>query len=137
MFVKQDLIQCAEVFKNCNSTQHELITNGIRFVFSMCTAPKKLLAQISIDIDVSLKMPKIKNKFLLINIVFKYVQVQLGYQPDPKDWDWKLVNHTLESVQTLLTPAPEKLLNTVFCNCNKGCTAKCGCKKSEDENSGR
>lgn len=31
--------------------------------------------------------------------------------------------------RTLLPPAPEKLLNTIFCNCKKGCSAKCGCKK--------
>lgn len=34
-----------------------------------------------------------------------------------------------EPIQTLLPPAPEKLLNTIFCNCKKGCSAKCGCRK--------
>lgn len=41
MFEKQDLIQCAEVFKKSNSTQQEVITNGIRFLLSMYRAPKK------------------------------------------------------------------------------------------------
>ncbi|KAG6452699.1 hypothetical protein O3G_MSEX007747 [Manduca sexta] len=50
-------------------------------------------------------------------------------QLDPTDWGWKLVDNTLEPVQTLLSPAPEILLNTIFCNCKKGCSAKCGCKK--------
>lgn len=53
----------------------------------------------------------------------------LGYQLDPTDWGWKLVNNSLEPVHTLLPPAPEKLLNSIFCNCKKGCSAKCGCKK--------
>lgn len=35
----------------------------------------------------------------------------------------------MEPVQTLLPPAPEKLLNSIFCNCKTGCNAKCGCKK--------
>ncbi|CAH0556725.1 unnamed protein product [Brassicogethes aeneus] len=61
--------------------------------------------------------------------VYYQVQVWLGYQLDPTDWGWKLVNNTLEPVQTLLPPAPDKLLNTIFCNCKKGCSAKCGCKK--------
>ncbi|KAJ8982357.1 hypothetical protein NQ317_013108 [Molorchus minor] len=61
--------------------------------------------------------------------VYYQVQVWLGYQLDPTDWGWKLVDNTLEPVQTLLPPAPEKLLNTIFCNCKKGCSAKCGCKK--------
>lgn len=43
MFERQDLIQCAEVFKKTNSTQQEVITNGIRFLLSMYGAPKKLL----------------------------------------------------------------------------------------------
>ncbi|CAH1109501.1 unnamed protein product [Psylliodes chrysocephalus] len=41
MFEKQDLVQCAEVFKNSNSTPQEVITHGIRFLLSMYGAPKK------------------------------------------------------------------------------------------------
>jgi transcription elongation factor Elf1 len=40
-----------------------------------------------------------------------------------------IVDNTLEPIHTLLPPAPEKLLNTIFCNCKNGCNAKCGCKK--------
>lgn len=61
--------------------------------------------------------------------VYYQVQTWLGYQLDPSDWGWKLVDNALEPIQTLLPPAPEKLLNTIFCNCKKGCSAKCGCKK--------
>lgn len=61
--------------------------------------------------------------------VYYQVQVWLGNQLDPKDWGWMLIDNALEPVQTLLPPAPEKLLNTIFCNCKKGCNAKCGCKK--------
>ena len=39
------------------------------------------------------------------------------------------MNNILEPIQILLLPAPEKLLNTIFCNCKKGCSAKCGAKK--------
>ena len=61
--------------------------------------------------------------------VYYQVQVWLGNQLDPEDWGWKLVDNTLEPIQTLLPPAPERLLNTIFCNCKKGCSAKCSCKK--------
>ena len=27
-------------------------------------------------------------------------------------------------------PAPESILETIFCNCHKGCTAACGCRKN-------
>ncbi|CAG4961221.1 unnamed protein product [Colias eurytheme] len=111
MFEKQDLIQCAEVFKKSNSTQQEVITNGIRFLLS-CLPPTSVAAH---------------QHFFR---VYYQVQVWLGYdQLDPTDWGWKLVNNILEPVQTLLPPAPEKLLNTIFCNCKKGCSANCGCKK--------
>ncbi|GBO46039.1 hypothetical protein AVEN_203614-1 [Araneus ventricosus] len=40
-----------------------------------------------------------------------------------------LKDNSLEPIQTLLPPAPEKLLNTTFCNFKKGCNYNCGCKK--------
>lgn len=61
--------------------------------------------------------------------VYYQVQVWLGNKMNPEDWGWKLVDNALEPIHTLLPPAPEKLLNTIFCNCKKGCNAKCGCKK--------
>ena len=33
------------------------------------------------------------------------------------------------NVESNLPPASEKLLNTIFCNCKKGCVKNCGCKK--------
>lgn len=61
--------------------------------------------------------------------VYYQVQTWLGNELNPEDWGWKLIDNTLEPIKTLLPPAPEKLLNTIFCNCKKGCSAKCGCKK--------
>ena len=29
-----------------------------------------------------------------------------------------------------LEPAPEYLLNTIFCNCKSGCGSRCGCRKA-------
>jgi len=43
----------------------------------------------------------------------------LGNELDPEDWGWVFKDNGLEPVQTLLPPAPEKLLNTFFCNCKK------------------
>ncbi len=53
----------------------------------------------------------------------------LGNQLDPEEWGWKLVNNVLEPMYTLLPPAPEHLLNTIFCNCKMGCNSKCGYKQ--------
>nr|XP_036231797.1 uncharacterized protein LOC118683407 [Bactrocera oleae] len=123
MFEKQDLLQCAEVFKNSNCTPEDVITNGIRFLLAMYGAPKKTTCLDKLRYACFVKNTRNKKK------VYYQVQVWLGNQLDPKDWGWKLVKNTLEPVQTLFPPAPEKLLNTIFCNCKKGCNAKCGCKK--------
>lgn len=61
--------------------------------------------------------------------VYYEVQVWLGISLDPQEWGSKLIDSVLEPIHTLLPPAPEKLLNTIFCNCKKGCSSKCSWKK--------
>lgn len=39
-------------------------------------------------------------------------------------------NGFLEPTTTILPPAPENLLNTIFCNCKNGRGSRCGCRKS-------
>ncbi|GBO31093.1 hypothetical protein AVEN_144736-1 [Araneus ventricosus] len=48
---------------------------------------------------------------------------------DPENWGWVSKDNGLEPIQTLLPPASEKLLNTIFCNCKKGRNCNCACKK--------
>ncbi|XP_076677413.1 uncharacterized protein LOC143373765 [Andrena cerasifolii] len=142
MFEKQDLVDCAEVVKNSDSTPQEVITNGIRFLLSIYGAPKKMTCLDKFRYVCFVKNTRNKKRVQLACLpptsasaqqhlfrVYYQVQVWLGNQLDPKDWGWKLIGNTLEPIQTLLPPAPEKLLNTIFCNCKKGCNAKCGCKK--------
>lgn len=38
-------------------------------------------------------------------------------------------NNVLEPIMTLLPPAPDELVNMIFCNCKKGCGTNCSCKK--------
>ncbi|GBM17756.1 hypothetical protein AVEN_99640-1 [Araneus ventricosus] len=61
--------------------------------------------------------------------VYYQIQVSLGNELDPENWGWVLKDNGLEPIQTLLPSAPEKLINTIFCNCKKGCNYNCGCKK--------
>ena len=58
--------------------------------------------------------------------VYYQVQVWLGNKLDPENWGWAMKDNILEPIQTLLPPAPEKLLNKIFCNCKKGCNNNCG-----------
>ncbi|CAH0555189.1 unnamed protein product [Brassicogethes aeneus] len=48
----------------------------------------------------------------------------------PQEWGWVLENETLIPVTTLLPPAPDELLTSIFCNCKNGCGSRCGCRKS-------
>jgi hypothetical protein len=142
LFEKQDLVNCVEVFQNSNSTPQAVITNGIRFLLSVYGAPRKLTCLDKFRYLSFVKNTRNKKRVQLACLpptsasaqqhlfrVYYQVQVWLGNKLDPEDWGWKLVDNTLEPIQTLLPPAPEKLLNTIFCNCKKGCNAKCGCKK--------
>ncbi|GBN63059.1 hypothetical protein AVEN_153470-1 [Araneus ventricosus] len=61
--------------------------------------------------------------------VYYQVQVSLGNELDNENWGWVLKDNGLEPIQTLLPSAPEKLINTIFCNCKKRCNYNCGCKK--------
>ena len=61
--------------------------------------------------------------------VYYQIQTWLGKDIDPQQWGWILNNNILEPVTTLLPPAPDSILNTIFCNCTKGCGANCGCRK--------
>ncbi|CAH0381987.1 unnamed protein product [Bemisia tabaci] len=61
---------------------------------------------------------------------FHQVQLWLGNQLPPKDWGWRLEGTQLAPVHMSLGPAPEKVLNSIFCGCTKGCGKACGCRKS-------
>lgn len=60
-----------------------------------------------------------------------YYQVQawLANELNPEQWGWVMNNNFLEPITTMLPPAPDSLLNMIFCNCTKGCGPNCGCRK--------
>ncbi|KAK4885458.1 hypothetical protein RN001_001729 [Aquatica leii] len=127
LFEKKDLVDCAKVFTEIDSSPQTIITKGIQFLLAVYGAPKKIDC---IDKYRYLTFVKnTKNKKQVQLSLYYQVQTWQGNQLNPEDWGWKLINNTLEPIQTLLLAAPEKLLNTIFCNCKKGCSTKCGCKK--------
>ncbi|KAI4485934.1 hypothetical protein M0804_006423 [Polistes exclamans] len=142
LFEKNDLTNCVKVFTKIDSTPQTIITEGIRFLLAVYGAPKKITCINKYRYLTFVKNTRNKKQIQLSCLPFTsasaiqhlyrvYYQVQtwLDNQLNPEDWGWKLIDNTLEPIKTLLPPAPEKLLNTIFCNCRKGCTAKCGCKK--------
>ena len=68
-----------------------------------------------------------------IKRVYYQVQTWLGNCLEPQDWGWMLQNQLLEPTTTILPPAPDELLNTIFASAkmvaaraadagNRGCT---------------
>ena len=138
------IINCAEVFTKIDFSPQVIITNGIRFLLAIYGAPKKIdcidkyrylsfvkNTRNNKKVELSCLPPTSASAYPHLYREYYQVQVWLGNQQDPEEWGWKLINNSLEPIQTLLPPAPEKLLNTIFCNCKKGCVKNCGCKKSD------
>lgn len=51
--------------------------------------------------------------------VYYQVQIWLGKNLNPEQWEWMMDYNILEPIMTLLPPAPNALLNIIFCNCIK------------------
>ncbi|PZC75227.1 hypothetical protein B5X24_HaOG206534 [Helicoverpa armigera] len=142
LFEKEDLTDCAKVFTENDSKPETIIAKGIRFLLAVYGAPKKITCinkyryltfvkhtRKNKQVQLSCLPPTSESAIQHLNRVYYQVQTWLGNQLNPEDWGWKLIHNTLEPIKTLLPPAPEKLLNTIFCNCKKDCSVKCGCKK--------
>lgn len=121
--------------ENCAS--EALFENGVRVFFAMYNAPES---------EHSINSFRYNNSSSQqtggISSTYK-CSSSTAYQsylvPDPnlvrewfgsQDWEWVLQNETPEPTTTLLPSAPEALLNTNFCNCNKECSMCCGCSKA-------
>lgn len=65
-----------------------------------------------------------------LNRTYFQIQKWLGQDLNPLDWGWKLKNESLEPITTTSKPAPDELLDSIFCNCKNGCGPRCGCRKS-------
>ena len=48
---------------------------------------------------------------------------------DVQKWGWNLEDNNLIPVMTEMNAAPDNLLKMIHCNCRKGCTLRCSCRK--------
>lgn len=143
MFEKRpDLHPAAHVFMQENCPLDELICNGMKIILAIYGAPK---TETSIDNYRYLtfaKSTKLSTAVKLSSLpptssaaqqhlcrVYYQVQTWLGKDIDPEQWGWIRKNDILQPVPTQLPPAPDILLNSIFCNCTKGCAGKCSCRK--------
>lgn len=64
--------------------------------------------------------------------VFLQTQIWLGNTTiDPQIWGWvKDDDGMLTPVKSSEPPAPDYILNAIFCRCATGCNKRCGCRKA-------
>lgn len=135
--------ELAQPFQQTDSTIHTLFENGVRILLSIYNAPKPVDNIDHLRYVQFIKSTKLNKPVPLcslpptnaavhqhINRVYYQVQTWLGNDLDPQQWGWVLQNKVLNPITTILPPAPEELLNTIFCNCKNGCGSRCGCRKA-------
>lgn len=138
---RPDLHQAAQVFQQENCPPETIYNNGILFLLAIYGAPKTEKSidnyrylqfakstRLNVPVKLSSLPPTAAAAQHLLRVYYQ-VQTWLGKNLDPQQWGWIVRNNFLEPITTLLPPAPDVLLNTIFCNCAKGCGANCGCRK--------
>lgn len=66
------------------------------------------------------------------HILRTYHQVQswCGVEKNPQEYGWQRTTTGLDLIRTTKAPAPDALLKSISCKCQKGCGAACGCRKT-------
>lgn len=139
---RPDLREAAEVFKQENCPPDTLINCGIQFILAMYGAPKTETSLDNYRYLSFAKCTRLNKPVQLSSLpptaaaaqqhlfrVYYQIQTWLGRDLDPKQYGWTSNKNLLEPIPTLLPPAPDELLNSIFCNCTKGCGSNCGCRK--------
>ena len=61
---------------------------------------------------------------------YHQVQTWMGQLKNPLDWGWIKDSKGLVPIATTRDPAPQSILTYISCQCRKGCTKACSCRKA-------
>lgn len=138
-----NLDELAAAFEEENCSAQRLLESGTQTLLAVYNAPKSVKSLDHLRYMHYVKSTKLNKPVQLSNIpptsaaahqhfkrVYYQVQTWLGHDLEPQVWGWAMRNDFLEPIMTILPPAPEDLLNTIFCNCKSGCGSRCGCRKA-------
>lgn len=139
---RQDLRAAAQIFNHSDASRESVSSDGIRIFLAVYGAPVNqddlgeyryqcFMKAVGRNKSVQLSMlpPTVDAAKEHLYRVYYQVQKWLGNELNPQDWGWVFKNGLLEPIKTSQPPAPDCLLNMIFCNCSKGCGALCGCRK--------
>nr|CAI5849365.1 unnamed protein product [Callosobruchus analis] len=65
------------------------------------------------------------------NRVYYQVQTWLGYDLEHQEFGWTMRSNLVRNPRNSVGPAPDELLNTIFCKCKSDCGLRCGFRKAE------
>lgn len=140
---RHDLHESAKVFKNVNEDANNIFEAGITCILGLYGAPAKIKDLNTLRFNSFIKATAKKTSLVLSSLppttdaafehlkrVYLQIQIWLGNDVNIENWGWKYSRNMLIPVTMTQLPAPDNLLQMLFCNCKKGCGAACGCRKS-------
>lgn len=144
---RHDLHELAGVFKNSNEDCNKIFQAGTACILGLYGAPAKIKDLNLLRFNFFVKGTAKKTSVLLSSLpptadaAFEhlkrvYLQIQLWLENvdiknvDIENWRWKYFNNMLIPITMNQSPAPDNLLQMLFCNWKKGCEVACGCRKS-------
>ncbi|GFR27419.1 uncharacterized protein TNCT_385631 [Trichonephila clavata] len=138
-----DLHESAEVFKNVNENSNNIFQAGVTCILGLHGASTKIkdlntwrynsfIKAMAKNTSVLLSSlpPTTDAAFEPLKRVYLQIQIWLGNDVDIDNWGWKHFNNMLIPITMNQLPAPDHLVQILFCNRKKGCAAACGCRKS-------
>lgn len=140
---RHDLHESAKVFKNVKEDSNNIFQAGVACILGLYGAPTKIKDLNMLRFNSSIKATAKNTSVLLSSLppttdaafehlirVYLQIQIWLGNDVDIENWGWKYSNNIFIPITMNQLPAPDNLLQMLFCNCKKGCGAACGCRKS-------
>lgn len=141
---RTDVQNAAEVFKRVDVNLDDLFQAGIKCVLALYGAKKEeadlnvfryntFIKSVGQNSTVKLaSLPPTANAAMdHIKRVYLQMQSWMDNKLPPENWGWKKNNENLLMPVTMTQrPAPDNLLEMIFCGCKTGCGAAWGCRKA-------
>lgn len=145
-FQKSSNQQVAATFMNENSTRDEIFSQGIKFFLEVFNSKKKNITTLNeLRYDMFNAKAAVSSTFLKnlpptdnaakFHLLRTYAQVQIwrGKTMDASQFGWEKINGYFQPIPIAGLPAPDNLIEKVFCRCAKDCGNNCSCRKTGNQ----
>lgn len=140
---REDLQNAAKIFKSVEDNEQIIIDAGLKCILALYSSPKNIdnLNELrynsfikatakSTCVQLASLSPTIDSASQHLKRVYLQVQMWLGRDISPEKWGWQFDSGLMKPIPMNQPPAPENLLQMLFCTCKSGCGTACGCRKS-------